>query len=214
MLIEIISDLVCPWCFVGKRRLVRALAQRPELRATLRWRTFQLNPEMPIEGAPRAAYLAAKLGGTAHVERIHSALEEAGRQEGIDFAFDRIKRTPNSLEAHRLSRWAAGEGRQDEAVEALFRAYFEAGRDIGKHGVLADIAGEIGLDRRVAAEWLASGAEREILRHEDRDARHLGVTGVPCFIIAGKYAISGAQEPEFFLPLFDLAAQEATETVG
>jgi predicted DsbA family dithiol-disulfide isomerase len=214
MLIEIISDLVCPWCFVGKRRLVRALAQRPELRATLRWRTFQLNPEMPIEGAPRAAYLTAKLGGTAHVERIHSALEKAGRQEGIDFAFDRIKRTPNSLEAHRLSRWAAGEGRQDEAVEALFRAYFEAGRDIGKHSVLADIAGEIGLDRGVVAEWLASGAERETLRHEDRAARHLGVTGVPCFIIAGKYAISGAQEPEFFLPLFDLAAQEAAEAVG
>ena len=205
--IDIVFDVVCPWCFVGKRRLERALAARPGIHASLRWRVFQLNPELPPDGVARGPYIAAKFGGTGHVKRMHRAVEEAGWREGIRFDFDRIERIPNSLDAHRLIRWA-GYGGCPNAADALFSAYFEDGRDIGRPSVLADIAGELGFDRSAAATWLAGDADRAALRAEDIAARHQGITGVPCFVIGGRYAISGAQEPEFFFPLLDLVTQE------
>jgi predicted DsbA family dithiol-disulfide isomerase len=204
MHIDIVSDVICPWCFVGKRRLERALAQRPELATDISWRPFQLNPEMPEEGIERRAYLAAKFGSDQHADRIYASVREAGASVDIPFAFERIRRTPNTRDAHRLIRHAAAEGRADAIVEALFQAYFIDGRDIGDRGTLAEIAGEAGLDARDAGEWLDSPAERETVIAEDRSARRLGINAVPCFIFERQYAVSGAQEPEFFLPVFDL----------
>jgi predicted DsbA family dithiol-disulfide isomerase len=207
--IDIVSDLVCPWCFIGKRRLSRALAHRPDLSVSMSWRAFQLNPDMPDRGVGREAYLAAKFGSPIRAARIYDAIRDTGAAEGIDFAFDRIRRTPNTIAAHRLVRFATKLGKADRMVEALFRAYFEQGRDTGNVEILADIAAESGFERRPALHWLESEAALAEILEEDRNARRLGITGVPCFIIDGGYALSGAQEPEFFLPLFDLAQNAA-----
>jgi len=210
MHIDIVSDVICPWCFIGKRRLERALKMRPEVGVSIGWRAFQLNPDMPREGMPRQEYLAAKFGGAGQARRIYTAVEQAGAGEGIDFAFDCIRRTPNTINAHRLIRFASGEGRGGDMVEALFRAYFLDGRDIGAVSELAAIAAEAGFDDAAAAAWLASDRGREAVIAEDRAARRAGIEGVPCFVVDGGYALSGAQEPEFFLPLFDIAQNRAT----
>ena len=210
MHIDIVSDVICPWCFIGKRRLERALQLRPELQPSIGWRAFQLNPDMPADGMNRQDYLAIKFGGAAQARRIYTAVEQAGAAEGIDFAFDRIRRTPNTVDAHRLIRFASMEGNAGSMVEALFRAYFLEGRDIGARGGLAEIAHEAGFERRAAESWLAGEAGRDAVLAEDRAARRAGIEGVPCFVVDGGYALSGAQEPEFFLPLFDLASNRPT----
>lgn len=213
MHIDIVSDVICPWCFIGKRRLGRALEQRPDMTVSITWRAFQLNPEMPDEGMPREAYLTAKFGSAAHAARIYSTITHAGASEGINFAFERIRRTPSSRGAHRLIRYATMEGDSDPTVEALFSAYFEQGRDIGDPATLADIGAEAGLDRAEITRFLSSDDALEEVLTDDRSARRLGISGVPCFIVDGGYAISGAQEPEFFFPLFDLALNAAVQPV-
>jgi predicted DsbA family dithiol-disulfide isomerase len=206
MHIDIVLDVACPWCFIGKRRLDRALALRPDIVATRSWRAFRLNPDLPSEGVPRQFFLEVKFGGARQAARSCAAIAAAGRAEGIDFAFERIRRTPNTLRAHRLIRLAAAEGRGEAMVEALLRAYFVDGIEIGDPEALAMIAGRAGLDRNRARAHLASeDGAAEVLAEEQR-ARRLGVHAVPCFVIERGYAISGAQEPEMFLPLFDLAA--------
>ena len=209
MRIDIISDVVCPWCFIGKRRLEMALATRPEIEPAITWRPFQLNPDMPEEGMPRAEYIASKFGDSSHSRRIHQTIAEAGATVGIEFAFDRIRRSPNTRSAHRLIRLATKQGRGDALVDRLFSGYFLEGRDIGHIATLAEIAGESGIDPAEAAAFLASRAEREEIVAEDRNARRLGINAVPCYIFAGQYAVSGAQEPEFFLPVFDLVLNGA-----
>jgi predicted DsbA family dithiol-disulfide isomerase len=204
MRIDIVSDVICPWCFIGKRRLERALRQRPDLAAELAWRPFQLNPDMPREGMDRQAYLAAKFGGTAHADRLYATVLQAGATVDIPFAFERIRRTPNTRDAHRLIRYAANADAADTVVEGLFQGYFLEGRDIGEPRVLTEIAAEAGLDASEVGDWLASPAEIEQVMAEDRGARRLGINAVPCFIFDGQYAVSGAQEAEFFLPVFDL----------
>ena len=206
MHIDIVSDVICPWCYIGKRRLERALARRPGLAVTRSWRAFQLNPELPVEGIPHRLYLAAKFGNWQNAGRACAALCAAGRSEGIDFAFDRIRRAPNTLRAHRLIRLAAGEGAGDDVVEALFRAYFYDGLDIGDIDVLATIAGRAGLHFAGVRSYLAGEAGTQEVRAEDRRARRLGIHAVPCFVLDRGYAISGAQEPEMLLSLFDVAA--------
>jgi predicted DsbA family dithiol-disulfide isomerase len=209
MHIDIVSDVICPWCFIGKRRLERALGQRPELEVSMTWRAFQLNPDMPSAGMERQAYIAAKFGSSAQASRVYAAVAEAGRSEGIDFAFDRIRRTPNTTAAHRLIRYATARGRQEDVVEGLFQGYFLEGRDIGDLETLSDIAAEGGFERKDVAAYLTGSFGREEMLAEERSARRLGINAVPCFIVDGGYAISGAQEPEFFLPLFDLAQNKA-----
>lgn len=209
MRIDIFSDVVCPWCFIGKRRLEKALALRPDVEAEITWRPFQLNPDMPREGMTRADYIAAKFGGGFHANRIHHTVAEAGASVGIDFAFDRIMRSPNTLNAHRLVRFATRSGQGGALVDGLFRGYFLEGRDLGDVATLAAIAGENGLDSEEAASFLAGATERDTILAEDSQARRLGINAVPCFIFAEQYAISGAQEPEFFLPVFDLAQNAA-----
>jgi predicted DsbA family dithiol-disulfide isomerase len=212
--IDIVADMICPWCFVGKRRLEAALAQRPAIAPDIAWRPFQLNPDMPPEGMRREAYLAAKFGGQAHAKRFNQAVVDAGSAVGIPFAFDKIARTPNTLNAHRLARYAQRQGRANEAVDRLFGAYFIEGRDIGDLETLSAIAGESGLDSTDAARFLAGTSERAEVAADDAGARRLGINAVPCFIFAGQYAISGAQEPQFFYPVFDLIQNGGAKAAG
>jgi predicted DsbA family dithiol-disulfide isomerase len=204
--IDIILDVACPWCFIGKRRLERALMQRPDVIVSRSWRAFQLNPEMPREGFPRELYLLARFGSSSVAERSYAAVCAAGLGEGIAFAFDRIRRTPNTLQAHRLIHLAAAQGNSDEMVEGLFQGYFLEGLDIGDTATLAAIAARAGIDRRSAERYLAGQAGINEILAEERRARRLGIRAVPCFVLERGYAISGAQEPEMFLPLFDIAA--------
>jgi predicted DsbA family dithiol-disulfide isomerase len=204
MQIDIVADFACPWCFIGKRRLERALALRPELAATRSWRAFRLNPDLPRDGVPRDIFLAAKFAGRPPADRFGAVLA-AGRAGGIDFALERIRRTPNTLPAHRLVRLATAEGCGDAMVEALFCAYFTRGIDIGDSTVLARLAAENGIAHRQALAYLESEAGAAEVLAEEQRARRLGIRAVPCFIIERGYAISGAQEPEMLLPLFDLA---------
>jgi len=209
MQIDIISDVVCPWCFIGKRRLEKALTLRPGLEPQITWRPFQLNPDMPEEGMARADYIASKFGDGGHSRRVHQTIAEAGATVGINFAFDKIKRSPNTRNAHRLVRFATRRGLGGAVVNRLFSGYFLGGRDVGDLATLAEIAAEAGIDRDEARAFLASREDRDEIIAEDRNVRRLGINAVPCFIFAGQYAVSGAQEPEFFLPVFDLVQNGA-----
>jgi predicted DsbA family dithiol-disulfide isomerase len=206
MHIDIVFDVACPWCYIGKRRLEVALAQRPGLTVTRSWRPYQLNPDMPAAGISRTLYLSAKFGGPREAARSCTAITAAGRGVGIRFAFDRIGRMPNTLRAHRLIRFAAAAGVADIVVEALFAAYFRDGLDIGDGDVLAEIAGCAGLDPDEVRGYLAGEDGVAAVGAEERRARRLGIHAVPCFILERSCAVSGAQEPEMFLPLFDIAA--------
>ncbi|MCZ6510145.1 MAG: DsbA family oxidoreductase [Alphaproteobacteria bacterium] len=211
--IDVYSDPICPWCFIGKRRLERALAARDDVSATVNWRPFQLNPDMPPAGQDQHSYLHSKFGGIERATKFQDAIAEAGQSERIAFNFDRIHHTPNTLDAHRLIRFAGAGGLQNEVVEALFSAYFFEGENIGKHGVLVRIAHAVGLDGHAVAAYLTSSADVSEVAAEDLRARRMSIDAVPCFIINGQYAISGAQEPEAFYPLLDLAnfSQQAAE---
>lgn len=211
MHLDVFSDTICPWCYVGKRRLERALNARPQQDLKIRWRAFQLNPGMPADGMDRKAYIEAKFGGTDRARAIYETVRAVGLAEGIEFAFDRIKRTPNTLHSHRLIRLAEVHSRQNETLEALFRAYFIEGRNIGDRVVLSHVAAEAGLDLREAADYLASDTDLEAVLGEDTMARRAGINGVPCFIFNGRYALSGAQEPEAFFQLFDLAREDENQ---
>ena len=208
MEIDIFSDTICPWCFIGKRRLERALRERPQAKLTVRWRAFQLNPDMPAEGMERQSYLELKFGGAGNAEAVYAQVSAAGQAEDIPFAFERIARTPNTVESHRLIRYAHEQGRQDETVEALFQAYFLRGENIGDPEVLIAAAREAGLEPEAARAFLSSEAEAVAVRAEDAQARQAGINGVPCFIFDGKYALAGAHPPEVLHQLFDLALQE------
>jgi len=194
--IDVVSDVVCPWCYLGKARLDQAIANvADDIHVTVNWRPYQLNPDLPPEGVDHKAHLAAKLGGQAAVDRAHQMLTGLGEQDGIAFKFDAVKISPNTLDAHRLIRWALTEGSemQSKVTSLLFKANFEQGRNVGDHAVLLDIAAEAGLDRNVIATLLASNADRDAVSEEIEMARGMGVTGVPCFIFDGKYAVMGAQ---------------------
>jgi predicted DsbA family dithiol-disulfide isomerase len=194
--LDIFSDPVCPWCYVGKANLDKALGQHPDHPFQIQWHPFQLNPEMPPEGVTKRAYLEEKFGGKARVDAVHERLREAARGAGVDMDPDKPRRMPNTLDAHRLIHWAGLEGRQNAIVAALFRAYWKEGRDIGNTGVLADIAAAAGMDRAVTARLLDSEADADDIRARDQDARNKGVSAVPTFLIAQQYVVSGAQPPE------------------
>lgn len=208
MRIDIFSDTICPWCFIGKRRLERALAERPQPGLTIRWRAFQLNPDMPAAGMDRQQYLATKFGGADNAERVYATVRQAGQQENIPFAFDRVGRTPNTLRSHQLLTFAATQGDQDPVVERLFNAYFLEGQDIGEIEVLVQAAAEAGLDAAAVRDYLENDRGLAEAFDEDRQAREAGIQGVPTFIVNGRYALSGAQEPEVLFQLFDLARED------
>jgi len=213
--VDVISDVVCPWCWVGKRRLekaISAVAGRHEV--VVRWMPYQLNPNMPREGIERRAYRTAKFGSWERSLELDAKLVAVGAGEGIDFAFDRIERTPNTLDAHRLIRVAGEQGVQDAVVEALFNAYFTEGRDISERRSLLDVVAGAGLGRDRAEGELNSENGLAAIRAEEHEARRLGVEGVPFFVVNGELALSGAQPPETFLAAFDRAAGQKDDKVN
>ena len=211
MQIDVVSDTVCPWCFIGKRRLGRALAMRPDVPVEVFWRPYQLDPTIPREGVDRRAYLKAKFGDSPRTTAMGDAIRTEGAGEGIDFAFDRIAKSPNTLDSHRLIRWAGSAGVQDAVVERLFKAYFVEGRDIGDAAVLTDVAGEAGMDTALVSELLGNGSDLALVEREAGMANQMGISGVPTFIFDSKFMISGAREPEILARIIDKALQAAQE---
>ena len=195
--IDVVSDVVCPWCFIGKRNLEVALEGLEGLdEVVVRWHPFELNPDLPEEGVDRKAYLEAKFGGPERARQIYTRVREAGERAGIAFDFDAIPRQPNTREVHRLIAWAQASGDADALVERLFRAYFLEGRLIGDRDELVALAADAGVDREAAREWLESRRGMEEIAHAQTRARELGITGVPFFIFDGRVGLSGAHPPE------------------
>lgn len=204
LIIDIISDVMCPWCYVGKKRLDRALAALPEISADLRWRPFQLDPTLPPGGKDRGQYLREKFGSDQRSRDIYRAIQEAGIAEGIAFDFEAIRVAPNTLDAHRVIRWAAnaGESAQHRVAQRLFALYFEEGADIGNHSVLAGAAADAGMDAAIVESLLKTDKDRDAVRSEIETAMKMGVTGVPCFIIERRFAIMGAQDASVMADAF------------
>jgi predicted DsbA family dithiol-disulfide isomerase len=211
--LDIFSDPVCPWCFIGKAHLDRALESRPGHPFRIEWHPFQLNPDMPREGMGRRAYLEAKFGGKDKVDQMHARLQAAADQAGVEMDMERMDRMANTLDAHRMIHWAGLEGRQTAMVSALFRAYFRDGRDIGQPDVLADLAADVGMDRALAARLLATDADRDDIAARDADARSKGVNAVPTFLIDRRYVMSGAQPVAQWQQIIDEIAEQ-TGTQG
>ena len=196
--LDIISDPICPWCYIGKANLDAALTDIPDHPFTIEWHPFQLNPDMPNEGMDRQTYLETKFGGKENAANVYGRIEEAAKAAGLKIDFAAIQRTPNTVDAHRLIHWAGVEGRQTAAVSALFKAYFEDGRDIGDIDVLADIADSIEMDAAVVRKLLLSDADAEDIRSRDAHSRKAGVTGVPTFVVNNQHAVPGAQPADLW----------------
>lgn len=213
VIIDVVSDVVCPWCYVGRARLMKALAAIPEITVELRWRPFQLDPTIPPEGKDRQTYLMDKFGDAERIRQMHAQIDELGRAEGIDFAFDAIRTSPNTLNAHRVIRWAATAepGVQDQLVGRLFALYFEEGANIGDAAVLIQAARDAGMDAAVVETLLATDADRAEVEQEIATAQQMGVTGVPCFLLEGRYAVMGAQEADTLADAIRQVAQAKAE---
>ncbi|BCG73462.1 DSBA oxidoreductase [Mesorhizobium sp. 113-1-2] len=196
--VDVVSDVVCPWCFIGQKRLDKAVAAAGNVDVHIRWRPFQLDPTIPPQGKDRREYMLAKFGSDERIREIHARIEPLGEAEGISFAFDAIRVAPNTLDAHRLIRWAgaAGEAVQNRLVRRLFQLNFEEGVNIGDHAVLVEAAREAGMDASVVATLLPTDADVEAVRTEIATASRMGISGVPCFLLEGKYAVMGAQDAD------------------
>jgi len=211
LVIEIVYDFVCPWCYLGVKRLSFLLARRQDLGVELVWRPFLLNPDMPRAGMARADYMIRKFGAEDRARRLYASIAELGAAEGILFNFPVIRRTPNSVDAHRLIRHASKFGVADGLVDKIFSAHFIDGADIGNHAVLAQLAAGQGMDGPATEAFLASSEGTEFVHAENLHAHRLGINGVPCFLIDGEHAIAGAQESEVLERLIDLASCTARE---
>ena len=212
--IEMVSDLVCPWCWVGLRRLKGALEMTSEIETVIHFRPFELDPTIPVEGQDYKAYMAAKFGSgdTAATSRWHAMrdmLVKIGAEEDIPFVFDGIPLRPNTMKAHRLMHWAQGQGKGMAAKEALFEAFFRDHRDIGDNDVLADVAGEIGLDRAMVADLIASEADHDTVKAEEATFVQMGVQSVPTFIADRKWALQGAESSEKIADMIRTIAENA-----
>jgi predicted DsbA family dithiol-disulfide isomerase len=218
IVIDVVSDVVCPWCYLGKARLELAIAEvQDEVGVDVNWRPYRLNPDYPPEGVDQKAALEKKLGGAERVAEGHKMLTELGREVGINFNFEAIKIGPNTLDAHRLIHWAMIEDRDkaDRVVDGLFKANFEQGLNVGDHAVLLDIAEKSGLDRAVTASLLSSDADKGLVVEEIESAQKMGVNGVPFFIFDQQYAVSGAQTPDVIAgALRDIAKAKAEARAG
>lgn len=209
--LDVISDTICPWCYIGKRRLAKAIALRPDIDVDIRWRPYQLDPTIPPGGVDRQEYLERKFGGPDRAQQIYANIRAAGAEEDIPFAFEKIRRTPNTINSHRLIRWAATANRQEAIVERLFQRYFLEGGDIESPDALVAIAREEGMDADLVAELMAGDADVELVEREIRTAQKIGVTGVPCFILSNSFGVMGAQSPEILAEAFDRALAQADQ---
>ena len=201
--LDIISDPICPWCYIGKARLDRALEQRPNHPFVIEWHPFQLNPDMPRGGMDRREYLEAKFGGQQGAVKAYLPVMQHAEAANLKINFDKIARTPNTLDAHRMIHWAGIEGRQTAMVSALFNAYFVDGRDIEDIDTLADIADTLSLDAAMIRRLLLSDADREEIQARDAAARNMEVNSVPTFIVANQHAVPGAQPTDTWLAVID-----------
>jgi predicted DsbA family dithiol-disulfide isomerase len=206
--VDVVSDVVCPWCFIGKRRLESALAMAPDLDVDLRFRPFQLDSTIPPGGISRKEYVERKFG-PERAATIYERVRGVGEEVGIPFAFEKITRSPNTLDAHRLLRWALDEGCQELVKERLLSLYFLEGADVGDHEVLANAAADCGMNAEDVRRRLASDEDVESVRAEIDHIHKLGVNGVPFFIFGGRYALSGAQPPEALVEAMRKAAEDS-----
>ncbi|MEP4980748.1 DsbA family oxidoreductase [Ascidiaceihabitans sp.] len=207
--LDIMSDPICPWCFIGKAHLDKALQAHPDHPFEIEWHPFQLNPDMPMDGMDRRAYLEGKFGGKEGAVRAYAPVVENAEKAGVAIDFEGMKRTPNTINAHRLIHWAGIEGRQTAAVSALFKAYFTDTRDIGDLEVLADIADSIEMDASVVTRLLNTNEDMQSIRDRDAHSRKMGVNSVPTFIVGGRHAVPGAQPPELWAQVIADFAQQA-----
>jgi predicted DsbA family dithiol-disulfide isomerase len=209
--IDIVSDVVCPWCYLGKARLEAALGQMKDVTAEINWRPYQLDPTIPRGGVDRKKYMEAKFGTGPRLGEVHKQLEGFGREVGIRYEFDAIKVAPNTMDAHRLIRWAAqaGAGIQGKVVDRLFKLYFTEGADIGNHAVLIKAGSENGMDKAIIEALLPTDAEEAGVIGEIATSKQLGISGVPCFIFNQKYAVSGAQTPDILIEAMQGAMRDA-----
>jgi predicted DsbA family dithiol-disulfide isomerase len=207
--VDIVSDVVCPWCFIGKRRLEKAIALNPEIPVELHWRPYFLNDWIPREGISREEYLTTKFGSAERYKGIAQRVTAAAASEGLTYASDKINRQPNTLDPHRLIRWASAKGLAAQMKQKLMDLYFTAGADLSDRDVLAKAAGDIGLDAAEVRGWLDSDKDVADIEQEAQSAKEAGIEGVPCYILDGKFAISGAQAPEYLAQAIARAATEA-----
>ncbi len=214
MQIEIFSDVVCPWCYIGKRRLDAILDSDEGSDLEVTWRPYQLYPQIPDAGIPRDAFMAARFGRDASATDIYRRITAEAESEGLALDFERIRMAPNTFRAHRLLSWAEGSGRQHGLAEVLFRCYFRDGRDVGDPAVLADAAAEAGLDGAAAADMLRGHDEADKVRAELSLAEAAGVTGVPFFVLAGRFAVPGAQPREVMAQLISRARERLAESAA
>jgi len=208
--IDVVSDVVCPWCYVGKKRLEAALSARPDIAAEIRWRPFFLDPTVPRAGKPRMDYITGKFGSLERVKAAHERLTGLGSALGIDFHFSEIQTQPNTLDAHRLIGWAMAEGKAAAVVENIFADFFVNGVDLSKHATLAEAAARGGMDRAQVSADLASDKDEELVAKQAQAASASGIGGVPFFVFGGKIALSGAQESE----VISSAIDQALEALG
>ena len=210
--IDVVSDVMCPWCYIGKKRLEIALSMRQSIPVDVRWRAYKLDPTIPDGGVDRVEYLEKKFGEKA--DAIYSQIEQTGRDVGIDFRFSDISRSPNTTNAHRLIRWSYGQNAQDDVVEGLFRSFFTEGGDVEDIDTLAAIAEHAGMDGKLVREVLETKADKDAIDAEIRQAQQIGVQGVPCFIFGARLAVMGAQAPEILADAMDktLEAMETAHT--
>lgn len=206
--LDVFSDPICPWCYIGKARLQRALEARPNHPFVVHWHPFQLNPDMPKDGMERRAYLEAKFGGKDGAIKAYLPVTQEAAASGLEINLEAIKRTPNTLNAHRLIHWAAMEEKQNAMVDRLFKAYFVEGQDIGAQDVLVALASDVGLDGKVIARLLSSDADAEDIAARDADARHKGVNSVPTFVISNQHVVPGAQSPELWMQVIDEISEQ------
>jgi predicted DsbA family dithiol-disulfide isomerase len=205
--IDVVSDVVCPWCFIGKHRLEKALARRPDVLVEVHWRPYFLNDWIPREGISREQYLTAKFGSVERYQGIAQRVTAAAAEEGLNYASDKVKRQPNTLDCHRLIRWAEKIGKAAEMEQRLMDLYFTEGADLTHHPVLIQAAAKIGLNPDDVRAGLESDRDVEQIEREAQSAKEAGIEGVPCFIFGGKFAVSGAQSPEYLAQAIDRTAQ-------
>lgn len=210
MTIDVYADIACPWCYVGRATLKQALADRPALDVSLRWRPFQLQPHMPPEGRDFRSVLEAKFGNWDRVQDLFDRIRERGEALGLAFNFDAIEVAPNTADAHRLVLWAEEDDRGDEMATTLFRAYFSEGRNVSRREVLVDCAAEVGLDAEEARALLDSAAYADAVRESQQQAQRRGITGVPCYVFDDTRAVTGAQPVEVFGEALDSFPAEAS----
>jgi predicted DsbA family dithiol-disulfide isomerase len=205
--IDVVSDVVCPWCFIGKHRLEAALKLKPEIAVEVHWRPYFLNDWIPREGIPREEYLTAKFGSPERYKGIAQRVSQAAAEEGLTYDSDKMKRQPNTLDCHRLIRWAEAQGKANEMKQKLMDLYFTAGADLTERETLVQAAASVGLDAEEVRARLASDQDVEQIEREAQSAKEAGIDGVPCFIFGGKFAVSGAQAPEYLAEAIERVAQ-------